>query len=81
MDQEVKFVGIFLIAFISSVIHHLMMSHRWVGAVVRDLHPSQVHPGSKVIIYTLQPQYSLGKPFVFRYWSGVCAETPLKYWG
>ena len=28
-----------------------------------------------------QPQYSLGKPFIFRYWSGVSAETPPKYWG
>lgn len=28
-----------------------------------------------------QPQYSLGKPFIFRYWSGVSADTPPKYWG
>lgn len=28
-----------------------------------------------------QPQYSLGKPFIFRYWSGVSAETPPKYCG
>lgn len=26
-----------------------------------------------------QPQYSLGKPLIFMYWSGVRAETPPKY--
>lgn len=28
-----------------------------------------------------QPQYWLGKPFIFMYWSGVTAETPPKYCG
>ena len=26
------------------------------------------------------PQYWLGKPFILRYWFGVTAETPPKYW-
>lgn len=28
-----------------------------------------------------QPQYWLGKPFIFIYWSGVTADTPPKYCG
>lgn len=28
-----------------------------------------------------QPQYWLGKPFIFMYWSGVTADTPPKYCG
>ena len=28
-----------------------------------------------------QPQYRLGKPFIFMYWSGVTADTPPKYCG
>jgi hypothetical protein len=39
-------VGIFLVALISSVLHHLIVPHRCGGP--RDLHPSQAHPVGKV---------------------------------
>lgn len=38
-------VGIFLVAFIPSVLHHLIVSHR--GGRSRDLHPSQTDPRRK----------------------------------
>lgn len=39
-------MGIFLVALISSVLHHLIVSHRCGGP--RDLHPSQAYPVGKV---------------------------------
>ena len=38
-------MGVFLVALISSVLHHLIVSHRCGGT--RDLHPSQANPMGK----------------------------------
>lgn len=52
-------MGIFLVALISSVLHHLIMSHRRRGA--RDLHPSQADSGSNVVILATPTPVFIGE--------------------
>lgn len=46
---------------------------------VAALHRTLPHLAAMSSSSPPQPQYWLGKPFIFMYWSGVTADTPPKY--
>lgn len=54
----------------------LSSSWMWTSALIHPPHLAAMSSSSPP-----QPQYWLGKPFIFMYWSGVTADTPPKYCG
>lgn len=54
------------------------------SVIMQDVNLCPIHPPHLAAMSSSsppQPQYWLGKPFIFMYWSGVTADTPPKYCG
>lgn len=66
-----------------SIRAHLTCQHAQftVHSVMQDVNIHPPHLAAMSSSSPPQPQYWLGKPFIFMYWSGVTADTPPKYCG